>query len=616
MGTCASKRKRDPLSIDVTSNHRHDRFETHIECCGTILPCNTMLACVAASLVVATVCVVVTATIVSDNIHFCSSSAQCASMATTCQVASCRGICVMDPKPNCCESDDHCPSGECYTSICGADNTCKHMNYPDNTGCNDYDNCTFPDRCHAGACIGKALSRPCQMCVGGAFQPDPSLENAHCSDGNLCTEHDRCSNGVCSGSERVCPSETCKRGVCRADTGCGFENLNQNLLNDGCKVEKCVDGVLVESQLHTCQDNNPCTIDICVGGSQGASCYTGRTVVDDGVSYSICNGTCQSNDDCRSKGTFEEYTCWDGSCLPTDSDLVVRMSHGELHYASCPDNEARLEMRFFMDSDVVEGHMYVPLESSIRPIFPSTLTVKDIETTYFQNEQQIRTFFTVTTDCRSLVPDCFPFINGEYELRVTRYPCTNVFATHCELDSPSMSFMMVPFSVYSCPLGAVQLLGVLPELHVGKEGYTVTGVLSDENDKKMWLTDVTVCVPNAKGMSACVSNDAEYCPYRGCFDTPDEYLLMRVTFLSDSSLTSAVTTSSNRYHVDIPGYSEFDGDRCVGTPMNTIEFSLLPMVELGYEGRQAVLDVKYISPLCGNRRLSQESLRKVNSVTI
>ena len=134
--------------------------------------------------------------------------------------------------------------------------------------------------------------------------------------------------------------------------------------------------------------------------------------MDDGVSYSICNGTCQTNDDCRSKGTFEEYTCWDGSCLPTDSDLVVRMSHGELHYASCPDNEARLEMRFFMDSDVVEGHMYVPLEAPCVLFSLRRSRSRTSETTYFQNEQQIRTFFTVTTDCRSLVPDCFPFING------------------------------------------------------------------------------------------------------------------------------------------------------------------------------------------------------------
>ena len=150
-------------------------------------------------------------------------------------------------------------------------------------------------------------------------------------------------------------------------------------------------------------------------------------------------------------------------------------------------------------------------------------------------------------------------------------------------------------------LSAVQLLDVLPELHVEKEGYTVTGVLSDEDGKKMWLTaDVTVCVPNAKEHGACVSNDAEYCPYRGCFDTPDEYLLMRVTFerqLADSAVARPRTGTT----------SIFPATRSsTATDASALRWTISFSAASGsarVRGRQAVLDVKYIDPLCGNRRL-------------
>jgi hypothetical protein len=272
-------------------------------------------------------------------------------------------------------------------------------------------------------------------------------------------------------------------------------------------------------------------------------------------------------------------------------------------------------MRFFMDGEVDNGIMYVPMDTSIVPIFPPTLNAFDVETSYHQNHAQIRTFFSIRTDCRDLVPDCFPFINGEYEFRVTRYPCTNIFGTHCEMDQPSHTLMVVPFSIFSCPFGGDQLLAVVPNLHIGRAGYSVDATLTEATGLKMWITDVMVCVPKLGGMEHCVTNEAQNCPYRGCFDTPDRYLSTRVTLLSNSDYTAAATTATSLFHLQIPNLNTYTGDTCANPEINTLSFSLLPLKSM-YEGRTAVVDIKYMSPICEGRRLTTSDDRNIGMTLV
>ena len=609
------------FTLKGESNNRESRYKNTFVCFGYDIRynlCAAFLVGSCATLFIAAVVIFrlqVDTNSIMGNIEFCTSDDACT--AGPCEKAVCRGICSIDGIENCCEKNSDCVQEECYSSVCTSENKCKRIFREDGTGCSDHNECTVSDKCTRGVCAGTLLTRPCQVCVGGSFQPDMTKNNMDCSDGSLCTEGDTCSNGVCSGQQRVCPSETCRLGVCDPTTGCGFENQNKQESDAGCTRKDCINGKLVETPKGACQDGNPCTIDICVEGSLGASCYTGRSVMEHGNNYPVCNSTCMTDDDCHSIGTNQEYICWDGSCLPTDSDTSVRMSHGELSMAACTEpDHARLQMRFFMDSTIDNGHMYVPVGNSIAPIFPVNIEIKDIETTLYQTDHQIRTFFSVNTQCYDLTQDCFPLINGEYELRITRYPCTNIYGTNCQLDQPSHLLMMAPFSISNCPLYDVQSVSVVPKITLEPEFFDVRAVLTDEQGgHPMWLTDVAICIPTRVGMHNCVTNEAKDCPYRGCFDMPDKYLLERVTFLSDGDYTSATTTFDSRYHVDIPHFSSFTGDRCVGTPLNTISFSVLPFRER-YEGRTAVVDIKYISPLCGYRRLSSDVGRKLGLITI
>ena len=598
------------VSTKMTKPHfykrgeREDRYKDRLVCGGYTIPCNMCVLCALGSVVVASVAVVIAARIFADNIHFCSSSSSCE--AGPCQKAVCRGICMMDPIENCCEVDADCPQGDCFTSVCDSDQTCRRILAQDGLGCDDENPCTSPDTCRMGACVGEPLERPCQKCQGGVFQPDISQNNMDCSDGDVCTEGDTCSNGVCSGRDKPCPSETCKVGVCHSDNGCALQNKPDfDFATDLCRTGMCRNGVEFET-FKDCFDGDPCTVDACFNGV----CLH----PDSGVN---CTTMCTEDDDCHAVGSLENYVCWDGTCVDTDShEMIIRMSHGELDRSSCPVNQARLQMRFFMDGDVDNGIMYVPMEHSIVPIFPPTLSAFDVETSYHQNHAQIRTFFSIHTDCRDLVPDCFPFINGEYEFRVTRYPCTNVYGTHCEMDQPSHTLMVVPFSIFSCPLYDVQTVAVVPQLDLGRAGYDVSATLTDAGGKGTWLTDVMVCVPKLNNMRGCVTNEADNCPYRGCFDTPDQYLSARVTFLSDSQYTAAVTTSSSEYHVRIPGYDTYDGIRCGTEPLNKLSFSLLPFSLMNFEGRTVVVDIKYVSPICGSRRLAESHVRNIGIVVI
>lgn len=553
-----------------------------------------------------TVCLAVCMTIVilSNSLQICSSSASC--NADTCQEAECRGICILKPIPNCCTSDSDCHDSECQVGKCGSDGRCYDLPLNGVT-CDDGSECTELDICTNGMCVGTPKEKQCSKCVGGVFLPDLSQNNIGCSDNSKCTVHETCQNGECIGTPVVCPNGTCTMGVCDPEIGCvTVVKEDSSEIIDQCTTGVCKNGHY-STTFKNCFDGNPCTLDACFPAS-GACVHP--------ISNELCETVCTEDSDCHPIGTNADYVCWDGMCADVTSDeMIIRMTHGELETQSCPENHARLQMRFFMDGVVDDGIMFVPMTESIIPIYPP-LTAFDVETNYLYDNNGIRTYFSMKTGCEDLTEDCFPFINGEYEFKVIRYPCTNIHGTHCQMDNPMQTLVMVPFSIFSCPLNDISLIKFVPELNIQRSGYTVTSSISVEGHN-VWLTDVVVCIPNPVAMHDCITNEADQCPYRGCFDTPHKYLEAKFTFLSNSSYTAAATTSSSLFHVKLKdGYADYAGDKCADTKvMDWISFSLLPLKDM-YEGRIAVIDVKYIVPLCSSRRLTEDIPRQIATTII
>ena len=125
----------------------------------------------------------------------CTSSSQCE--ARPGERAFCRGICMVEPLPNYCQSDADCMTTECHTSKCGSDGTCFYV-AQHGVPCDDGSACTVSDQCHHGTCRGVELTKPCSTCEDGVFVPDSRQDGMACSDGSKCTVHDVCHAGECA----------------------------------------------------------------------------------------------------------------------------------------------------------------------------------------------------------------------------------------------------------------------------------------------------------------------------------------------------------------------------------------------------------------------------------
>ena len=95
-----------------------------------------------------------------------------------------------------------------------------------------------------------------------------------------------------------------------------------------------------------------------------------------------------------------------------------------------------------------------------------------------------------------------------------------------------------------------------------------------------------------------------------------QYLDERIYFVSDSDYTGAMTASSSEYMVSMAkGYNNYNGDRCASVHnVDWFSFNLLPLRDR-YEGRTAVLEVSYTTPICEGRRLNTE-IRTIGTIII
>ena len=170
-----------------------------------------------------------------------------------------------------CEDDNSCTVDTCIN-----ESGCVFTVMADGSDCTDGNACTTGDACQSGGCVGietpcPSDDNPCTVSGGcddktGECLSQSVPEGTTCSDGNECTGDDQCTEGECAGGEPlICDDENpCTDDLCNPKNGCEF-NMNDSFCddgdlctsNDGCSLGQC-DGSTV-----SCDDGNDCTNDGC-----------------------------------------------------------------------------------------------------------------------------------------------------------------------------------------------------------------------------------------------------------------------------------------------------------------------------------------------------------------
>lgn len=236
----------------------------------------------------------------------------------------------------------------------------------DGTPCDDGDVCTFNTACVAGLCQGAEIdcsdgsSCTTDRCdpVGGCMNI-PAADGTSCDDASACTTNDVCAAGQCLGTTLSCDDgNDCTDDACDPASGCMNEN-NTASCDDGdaCTTsDVCADGVCSAGEPETCDDQNPCTIDVCheVAGCQhlptNNPCCSGQvSLCDDGdpcttdicdastaeCSYTLNTASCDDGNACTEDDTCDAGTCSgttlscdDGNSCTTDT---CNINQGCLH---------------------------------------------------------------------------------------------------------------------------------------------------------------------------------------------------------------------------------------------------------------------------------------------
>ena len=207
----------------------------------------------------------------------------------TCETGVCTGgNLVVCPTPDQCHD-----AGTCNP----ASGTCSNPAKPDGTTCNDGNACTQTDACQTGVCRGTNAvvctaqdqchdAGTCNPATGTCSNP-VKFEGAACDDGNDCTIADGCHASVCIGTPLpgCCLDDTaCDDGIACTDDRCVTRACVHVPLDErcgprqDCAVPVCVpsdpaagaSGCIlrpVDDEVFCTEDGDPCTADTCRGGS-------------------------------------------------------------------------------------------------------------------------------------------------------------------------------------------------------------------------------------------------------------------------------------------------------------------------------------------------------------
>jgi hypothetical protein len=255
-----------------------------------------------------------------------TAAAACGTQGETCSACS----------TNVCLGAESCAAGDCVAGAplvcddlnpctddsCDPVEGCRHV--PVLRDCSDGDPCTVGDSCDAaGLCVpGLGLDcsdrLPCAtgVCLAGACQYAPANEGGNCDDGNDCTNNDACAGGECAGVGTDCDDgNPCTTDSCSLAAGCSYTPLEEgascrNPQNVCLTGQTCQAGLCSGGQDLDCDDNNPCTVDIC-----------DRAL---GCAHSISSGEpCPGSGPCSQQGTCSPTgeclgNSMPKSCVPVD----------------------------------------------------------------------------------------------------------------------------------------------------------------------------------------------------------------------------------------------------------------------------------------------------------
>ena len=252
------------------------------------------------------------------------------------------------------------PESICEKNVCDPlTGECVLGPVKDGTPCDDDDACTEGDLCSEGECISFELEcnddNDCTMdsCNGDDGCIFTPTDGAPCDDGEICTEGDACVEDTCVPGTNSCDCEedadcadsddgnpcngvlVCLDNACviepgsvvkcdgSADTACTTNQCNP--ANGKCEIKLaqdgsiCDDGVICTElsvckdgecvgELIDCDDDNPCTDDVCIE-QQGGCVYQNNTA------------SCNDDNACTQEDSCKEGSCG-GSAILCDDDNV------------------------------------------------------------------------------------------------------------------------------------------------------------------------------------------------------------------------------------------------------------------------------------------------------
>ena len=244
--------------------------------------------------------------------HTCDPGVGC---VTTFNQSPCALLDLCQTAPQCvaglCLSGGQVPCNDmnpCTNDLCDPQTgLCSFLNTT--TPCDDGDACTLSDVCKNGQCAsttGKGCDdlNPCttDACAPASGTCIHTAQPGSCDDGSACTSGDICVSGSCAAGALVnCDDQNpCTDDVCFPASGC-VHTANSAACGPGnlCELAQCVAGACVTTGIVGCDDGNPCTSDGCVAA---VGC----------VFSPIADGqVCASADAC-----FGASTCAAGKCAP------------------------------------------------------------------------------------------------------------------------------------------------------------------------------------------------------------------------------------------------------------------------------------------------------------
>ena len=253
---------------------------------------------------------------------------QCAD--AECGDDTCGGSCGECDDGNPCTADT-CETGACVFELlpvdemnleeclCAADEDCADLE--DNDICNGTLICDMDSEPHV--CQVDLTSIPeCDdklPCTDDVCDPEsgctsvPDNDN-DCADADVCNGEEYCETAVCKDGEPLdCDDENpCTDEVCDPVDGCVVTSNDANPCDDGdvCNgLEECSDGACLAGSLEICNDENPCTDDGC-------------DPVDGCVYTNNDTNSCDDDNACNGDETCSAGDCVAGQALVCDDDDV------------------------------------------------------------------------------------------------------------------------------------------------------------------------------------------------------------------------------------------------------------------------------------------------------